>query len=104
VEVHGEEIVVTFPYPFLRDKLGDPQRRMEIQEALSEVIGGKCRIKLVLASEYIPQQPAKPQPQPAEPAPSKRAAAESELDEQELESLHRWAEKVGGQVVEENDH
>jgi hypothetical protein len=39
VEVDGDEIVVTFPYAFLRDKLGDPQRKMEIQEALSEVPG-----------------------------------------------------------------
>ena len=39
----GMEVVVTFPYPFLRDKLGDPQRRAEIQDALSEALGLACR-------------------------------------------------------------
>jgi DNA polymerase III subunit gamma/tau len=102
VEVRGEEIVVTFPYPFLRDKLGDPQRRMEIQEALSEVVGGKCRIKLVLAAEYEPQETA--DPQSATPSPAEDSAGGSELDDQEMAKLQQWAEEVGGQVVEEEDH
>ena len=54
VEVTGNQVVVTFPYSFLRDKLGDPQRKVEIQDALSEVVGGSCHVKLVLASEYVP--------------------------------------------------
>jgi hypothetical protein len=101
VEVRGEEVVVTFPYPFLRDKLGDPQRRMEIQEALSEVVGGKCRIKLVLAAEYVSEKAASPQP--AAPSPATDSADESELDDEEIAQIEEWAQRVGGQVVEE-DH
>ena len=99
VEVRGEEIVVTFPYPFLRDKLGDPQRRTEIQEALSEIVGGRCRIKLVLAAEYEPQKTAQPQPAPS--APAKDSAGGSELDDQEMAQLEQWAQQVGGEVIEE---
>jgi DNA polymerase III subunit gamma/tau len=101
VEVRGEEIIVTFPYPFLREKLGDPQRRMEIQEALSEVLGGRCRIKLVLAAEYEPQKTAAPQAATASPA--KPSAGGSELDDQEMARLAQWAQTVGGQVKEEEE-
>jgi len=52
VEVFDDEIVIAFPYPFLRDKLGDPRRRAEIQDALAEVLGGSYRLKLVMESEY----------------------------------------------------
>jgi DNA polymerase III subunit gamma/tau len=99
VEVRGEEIVVTFPYPFLRDKLGDPQRRMEIQEALTEVVGGRCRIKLVLASEYTPQKAAGPQP--AASSPPEPEGDGPEMDDKEMAELQRWVDQVGGQVVEE---
>jgi DNA polymerase-3 subunit gamma/tau len=102
VEVRGEEIVVTFPYPFLRDKLADPQRRMEIQEALSEVVGGKCRIKLVLATEYEPQKAANPQP--VAPSPAQGSAGEPEMDDKDIAQIEEWAQKVGGQVIEEESH
>jgi DNA polymerase-3 subunit gamma/tau len=111
VEVNGNEVVVTFPYPFLRDKLGDPARKMEIQEALGELLGLKCRLKLVLASEHRPSRPANPTPEvpqadgpeaaPSGVVESGTEAAEPELDDQDLHRLRRWAEGVGGQVVEE---
>ncbi len=88
VEVCGDEIVVTFPFPFLRDKLGDPQRRTEILEALSEVLHTRCRVKLVLASEYRPSSP-----DPAEPAPSG-----SPLEDHALDQISRWAAERGGQA------
>jgi DNA polymerase-3 subunit gamma/tau len=93
VEVSGEEIVITFPYPFLRDKLGDPQRKTEIQDALSEVLNARCRLKLVLAAEYRPRQRANPAP--AEPEP-----AEPALDDQALDQLSRWAQERGGHVIQ----
>jgi hypothetical protein len=113
VEVVGEEIVVTFPFSFLKDKLGDPQRRAEIQEALSEALGVDCRLKLVLASEFTPRKqayPAAPAPAPSatsvalpvEPAGS--AGTEStgpgaQAGNEELpEAVSRWAEPLGGQV------
>ena len=96
VEVRGEEIVVTFPYAFLRDKLGDPQRKAEIQDALTEVLHAGCRLKLVLASEYVPRQQTNPAPPPAQ---SGSTGADAETgDEQVPEAISRWAEERGGEV------
>jgi DNA polymerase-3 subunit gamma/tau len=91
VEVNGDEIVVTFPYPFLREKLGDPERRMEIQEAISEVLGIRCRAKLVLASEYTPAPPGKAVE--ATPSPPRPKTNERVPDE-----ISRWAEERGGTI------
>jgi DNA polymerase-3 subunit gamma/tau len=95
VEVNGEEIVVTFPYPFLREKLGDPQRKTEIQEALREVLQIGCHVRLVLASEYMPrQQVSPPAPGPtAETAPSSVA-----VDDEVPDPISRWAEERGGEA------
>jgi DNA polymerase-3 subunit gamma/tau len=96
VEVRGEEVVVTFPYAFLRDKLGDPQRRTEIQDALTEVLHVDCQLKLVLASEYVPHQQADPAPPPA---PAEPAGEDAETgDEQVPEAISRWAAEHGGEV------
>jgi DNA polymerase-3 subunit gamma/tau len=96
VEVRGDEVVVTFPFPFLKDKLGDPQRRTEIRDALSEVLGINCRLKLVMASEYVPKQQANPAANPASDSvaqPSELAAGDEIPDE-----ISRWAEARGGEV------
>jgi DNA polymerase-3 subunit gamma/tau len=111
VEVSGEEIVVTFPYPFLREKLGDPQRRTEIQDALVEVLHARCRLRLVLASEYAPRRPRNAMPPPpvpsepelAEPSAadigSKKADPDDEAEEDEVpEVISRWAAERGGQA------
>ncbi len=95
VEVNGVEIVVTFPYPFLREKLGDAQRTTEIQEALDEVLQATCRLKLVLASEYTSQ--AHPDPAPSGTALGQTAGSQP-LGAQELDAISRWAEKRGGQT------
>jgi hypothetical protein len=90
VEVNGNEIVVTFPFPFLGEKLVDPQRKEEIQESLSDILHARCRIKFVLASEYTPRQQAPgaaldpgPQQTPASGVP---------------DPISQWAEKHGGQA------
>ena len=90
VEVNSSEIVITFPHPFLRERLRDPQRRMEIQEALDEVLGTTCGVKLVLASEYAPDQPASSAPPTPEPdeVPT--------LDKKDLDQISRWADEHGG--------
>ncbi len=100
VEVTGNQVVVTFPYPFLRDKLGDPQRKVEVQDALSEVLGTSCHVKLVLASDYQPGLRAAPGP--SEPVPD-TASPQPALDAEDLGQLTRWAEKHGGEtkVIEE---
>jgi hypothetical protein len=95
--VNGNEVVVAFPFPFLGEKLGDPQRKEEIQQALSEVLGTKCRLKLVLASEYKPEQKPLPAPAtlgaepPAEPEPPA-------LDDRALDEIAKWAEERGGKT------
>jgi len=105
VEVNGEEIVVTFPYPVLREKLVDPQRRTEIQDALTEVLQARCRLKLVLAAEYKPPQRANPQPLPAPPGatPQSPPATQAAPDAQEPEDgvptqISRWAAEHGGEA------
>jgi DNA polymerase-3 subunit gamma/tau len=104
VEVNGEEIVVTFPYPVLREKLVDPQRRIEIQDALTEVLQANCRLKLVLAAEYKPRQHANPQPPPTPPgampqSPPAQAAQDGQEPEDEVPAqISRWAAEHGGQA------
>jgi DNA polymerase-3 subunit gamma/tau len=92
VEVNGTEIVVTFPYPFLREKLGDPQRMQEIQEALTEVFQRNYRVKLALASEYEPRRRAEP---PAQVPTSDEAVAEDPA----IERISRWAKERGGEAT-----
>jgi DNA polymerase-3 subunit gamma/tau len=105
VEVRNDEVVITFPFPFLREKLVDPGRKGEIQDALSEVLKAKCRVKLVLASEYVPGKAPNPTPAPpaafqkAEPNSADQAEGEK-LDADEVaQELTRWAEERGGQVT-----
>jgi hypothetical protein len=77
VEVNGDEIVITFPYPVLREKLSASQRRDEIQDALAEVLQARCRITLVLASDYTPRPQAPiSQVPPASPASRPPQAAQ----------------------------
>lgn len=92
VEANGQEVVVTFPYPFLRDKLGDPQRSAEIQDSLSEVLGVRCRLTLTLASEYVPRQQA-----PS--TPNTPSAVGQPFDAGELGRISKWAEERGGQAT-----
>jgi hypothetical protein len=92
VEVDGHQVVVTFPFPFLRDKLGDPQRRLEVQDALSEVLGTNCSLKLVLASEYKPRDTVSTDvPGPEPPGPP--------LDDKAVTEISRWAQERGGHTT-----
>jgi DNA polymerase-3 subunit gamma/tau len=94
VEVNGAEIVVTFPFPVLREKLMAPQRQAEVQEALSEVLHDTCHVRFVLAKDYMPQQQAVQQNAPP-PAPS----AGTQKDQGFEEKIKGWAEEHGGQVT-----
>jgi DNA polymerase-3 subunit gamma/tau len=86
VEVNDDELVVTFPFPFLREKLGDPQRKAEIQDALAEVLHLNCRLRLVLASEYTPRPTAG------------RAAPPSTPEGGVPDPISQWAKEHGGQA------
>jgi hypothetical protein len=105
VEVQNDEVVITFPFPFLREKLVDPGRKGEIQDALSEVLKANCRVKLVLASEYVSATTPHPADAPAavfqETGSNSAEQAEGEeLDVEEVaQELTRWAEERGGQVT-----
>jgi hypothetical protein len=102
-EVNGVEIIVTFPFPFMREKLRDPQRLMEIQDALSEVLGVKCIVRLVLATDYEPRSPV----QPASPEVVANSVSAGSPDnvlagttpvEQVPDEISRWAAERGGQA------
>jgi hypothetical protein len=80
----------------LRDKLGDPQRKAEIQDALTEVLHARCRLTLVLASEYVPREQTNPAPPAAQSGPS---GADAETGEEQVpEEISRWAEEHGGEA------
>ena len=104
VDVEGNEVVLALSFPFLREKLGDPQRRTEIQDALSEVMGVACRVKWVLASEFRPRQPvaARPAapapPQEDRPEASEPSAADPPLGGDALKEINRWAQERGGET------
>ncbi len=105
VEVTDDEIVITFPFPFLREKLVDPGRKGEIQDALSEVLEAKCRVKLVLASEYVPPRTPNRAAAPVaalqetESDSAEQAEGEELAAEEVAQELTRWAEERGGQVT-----
>jgi hypothetical protein len=93
--------VITFPHPFLREKLNDPQRRTEIEDALSEVFGATRCAKFVMASEYTPRPrpltaraPDRTAPVSAPDQASASPAAEGEVPE----PISRWAAERGAQV------
>ena len=72
VDLSDDQIVVTVPSAILRDKLEDPQRKVEVQEAVSSVLGVRSRIRLVLEVEYAPRTPRPaPQPQPQAATPER---------------------------------
>jgi len=96
VEVNGSEVVVTFPFPFLRGKLGDPQRKMEIQEALGEVLNARCHVKLVLADEFTPQSPV---PAPAAAPAAGEAPALAKPEPSAFDEIARWARERGGKTT-----
>jgi DNA polymerase-3 subunit gamma/tau len=101
VEVAGDEIVITFPFQFLREKLVEPKRKGEIQDALSEVLNTECRVKLVQDSDYVPTVQVNPTPPPVAPSQpnSAQEAPDTQLDEEQVtEEVTRWAEERGGQV------
>jgi DNA polymerase-3 subunit gamma/tau len=113
VEVNGGEIVVTFPYGFLRDKLDHPERKVDVQDAFSQVLSEKCRVRFVLESEYVPrkrpagQRPAASNPPAAAagndtpPAPDARAEANPSAGaghEAVPEPIEKWAAERGAQA------
>jgi hypothetical protein len=92
VDLADDQIVVTVPSSILRDKLENPQRKVEVQEAVSSVLGVRSRIRLVLEAEYAPRasRPSlQSQPQAATPG----------LDDQALDEISRWAAERGGQAT-----
>jgi len=81
VEVVDDQVIVTVPSAILRDKVDQPRRKAEAQEVLAQVLGTACRLKLVLADDYVPRTP---------PAP----AASDDIPEE----LSRWAAEHGAQI------
>ncbi len=91
VEVVDDQVVVTVPSAILRDKVNHPRRKTEAQEVLTQVLGMACRLKLVLAAEYVPRQ----DPAPAAPPQGEAAAPD---DAQVPAGIRRWAAEHGAQV------
>jgi len=100
VDLADDQIVVTVPSSILRDKLENPQRKVEIQEAVSSVLGVRSRIRLALATEYAPRAPrpaTQSQPQAAaEDLPGQAAGMDGD---QVPDEISRWAAERGGQAT-----
>ena len=124
VDLADGQIVVTVPSAILRDKLEDPQRRVEIQEAVSSVLGVRGWLKPVLAAEYAARAPrpalqSQPQAAPSslpdqatrtdersesrpEGVPERQRSVPSASgadDDQTLDEISRWAASLGGQAT-----
>jgi len=102
VDLADGQIVVTVPSSILRDKLEDPQRKVEIQEAVSSILGVRSRIRLALATEYAPRAsgPAlQSHPQAATPERSESQSVSGVDDDQALDEISRWAAERGGQAT-----
>jgi hypothetical protein len=97
VALSGDEIVITFPFPFLGDKLGSPKRKAEIQDSLTEVLGTSFRLRLVLASDYSPpSQETSSVIAPVQPTSSPPASTPDET--YVPEQISRWAEEHGAKA------
>ena len=100
VDLIDDQIVVTVPSGILRDKLENPQRKVEIQEAVSSVLGARGRIRLALAAEYTPRAPRPaPQSQPQATTPGRTDQTARTGDDQALDEITRWAAERGGQTT-----
>lgn len=93
VEVNDCVLTIIFPSQLLLQKLRDPQRTLEIEEALDEVLKVKLRLKLILASEFKPR--AEPPRAVAGPA---TAEATAETPDQDFSQIAEWAQTKGGQA------
>jgi len=109
---------MTFPFAHLLANLVSPQRQAELQDALSEVLQARCRIKLVLASQYkpkprtdqaahssetrveaVPSDVQRADDLSFQPAPGTHPEADAGArDAQVPEEIVRWAQKHGGEV------
>jgi len=97
VDVAADQILVTVPSAILRDKLENPQRKVELQEAVGSILGVQSRIRLVLAADYAPR-PA-PQQQPQAETPGLAGQADGADDDHALNEISRWAAERGGQTT-----
>ncbi|MGD8735896.1 MAG: DNA polymerase III subunit gamma/tau [Anaerolineae bacterium] len=90
-DVIDDEIIVIPPSQIILEKLNAPQRMDEIQNALKEVFGSTCRLRLVLSAQYTPRQPA-------DPAPSSRPPAGDAVSQEIPDEISQWAEDHGAEV------
>jgi hypothetical protein len=75
-------VTITFPYKWLKAKLDEPQRQVEVTDAFSEVLGVPCAVRFVLENEF-------------QPSPPSRA---SSLNDRQVAEIRRWAEERGGET------
>jgi DNA polymerase III subunit gamma/tau len=91
VEVEGDQLLITVPSAILGEKLRDPQRTLELEQVLNEVLQVRCRVKLVLAADY---QPRTESPVPAAPPSVVEETSASET----LDKIADWAKERGGKA------
>jgi DNA polymerase-3 subunit gamma/tau len=108
VEVQGDQLTVTVPSKILAEKLRDSQRKAEIEQVMDEVLGVRCRVRLIVASEYA-REAGGPSSQGAVTAPDGQSeaieekgtvkAGEGHQPEGDVpDPLARWARQRGGKA------
>lgn len=90
VEVEGDQLLITVPSAILGEKLRDPQRTLELEQVLSEVLQTPCRVKLVLAAAY--------QPRTENPVPAAAPPVEETSTSETLDKIADWAKERGGKA------
>lgn len=71
--VDGDTVVIALRYSFHKDQLGTPQNQSIVANALSQELGGPCRVRFALTTEESSPRPQTGQ-KPAEDDPVIRAA------------------------------
>jgi DNA polymerase III subunit gamma/tau len=91
VEVHGDQVTVTVPSTILAEKLRDAQRIAEMEQVAGEVLGTRCRVKLVVAADYVA-----PADTPSMPPAVEGEGAKTEGTVPDPVAL--WAQQRGGKA------
>ncbi len=73
LKVEGDILLIGFPYPFHRDKVGEEPNRRAVEDALTQLIGQPVRVRCVLLAGSGGKSPARPTPTRA-PNPQPRTS------------------------------
>lgn len=98
--VEGDIVVLGFDYDFHRSKVEEEHNKRDVEEALSDVVGQKYRVRCMLAQKGQGRAVA-PSPRPAEPARKEEAVSSVEQTVTD-DPLVRAAVELGAKIVQQS--